>query len=232
MVCINLICCDFSTDSQAAAGQAAGPGSAGGWRLSREDSGDQAWVRAVIAAPPFTALTPRWPIHSLSINLLSTVEQLRGSGVSCVTLIKQTVLCYHCSFIWINVCVFLLYLESSRTKTLWVRSCRTLSMTLRSVTDRWIPRGSNRPLTSPDSGVDRLTRRCCNFHLLSCTYRSPAGSTLLAAAVLLHPGDFSHSGSVFLSVVLCCVNACLSKNGLSCNGIDFMCKYCIICCIF
>lgn len=34
---------------------------------------------------------------------------------------------------------------SSRTKRLWVRSCRTLSMTRRSVIDRWVPGGLQPP---------------------------------------------------------------------------------------
>lgn len=45
-----------------------------------------------------------------------------------------------------------------------------------------------------------------------CTYWSPCGPTLLAAAVLFHPGGFSHCGSVCFYLQACVwVNVCISK---------------------
>lgn len=61
--------CVLSTDGQAAAGKAEGSGSPRRWGLSGEDPGDQARVRADFT-PPFRALSPYWPTHSLNVLTL------------------------------------------------------------------------------------------------------------------------------------------------------------------
>ncbi len=191
MVCINLIWCAFSTDSQAAAGQAAGPGSPGGRRLSRKDSGDQARVRAAITSPAFTALAP-WPIHLLTIYLQNFLHPLTFKDwvktVKKYSLICCNTVCFSCP-------------GSSRTKRLWVRSCRTLSMTLRRVIDRWLPGG-----LQPPSHINMQPSQRIDSTLLQLPSRTPW--LHLSIPLLPHPArccslipprgrfTFSHSGSV------------------------------------
>lgn len=195
MVCVNLIKCAFSTDSQAAAGQAAGPGSPRGRRLSRKDSGDQAGVRAAIVI--FPSLFPCWP--STPDHLLSAVSYLfnRLFFVSVVT----SWACQTHSQMLVTRRVFILPSGSSRTKRLWVRSCRTLSLTQRSVIDRGLPGALQPPRHVTRQRrwqkIDPALLQLPQPHLLI-----PPWPPRLTAAVLFHPEGFSHSGSVS-SVVLC-----------------------------
>lgn len=202
MVCINLIWCAFSTDSQAAAGQAAGPGSPGGRRLSRKDSGDQARVRAAITSPPFTAFAPCWPIHSLTINLLSATELPVSSLFNRLSFVT-IVISWNCQR-------YSLICSLSRI----IKNKEALSEIMQdfkydSEESDWQvgpQEAHRRPLTSPDSGADRSTRLWCNFHLglLSCTYRSPLWPHPARCCSLIPPrGLFTFWLCGFLSVVMC-----------------------------
>ncbi len=97
---------------------------------------------------------------------------------------------------------------SSRTKRLWVRSCRTLSMTPRSVIDRWLPGGLQPPSNITrqqswqiDSALLQLPSWTPQLHLLIPPWPHPARCCSLIPPRGLF--TFWLCVCVFLSVVMC-----------------------------
>lgn len=162
--------CFLWTDSQAAAGQAAGPGSARRRGLSKPDPGDQAQVRA---APTIPLCPPSGP----------AVIRVSDSPESHV----KVVLLFSCHQKELVNKLSVFSPESSRTKRIWVRSCKTLSLIQKSVIDSWAP---------PPNTLHPLI-----FSFLLIT----SVSTHLTAAVWPHPPGGPSSLCFYMQSCVCVV---------------------------